>query len=191
MKIGIYTGSFDPVHSGHVNLAQAIARSGIVDSVWLTVSRRNPFKPDSTIASEQDRLTMARLATEAVEGVEVSDCEMNLPAPSFTIDTLNALSLRYPFHSFRPIIGADNWKGFFGWKSAEEILERFGLIIYPRPGYDIDKTSLAQGVTVLEDMPVTEAASTDIRRELAAGKPAPQLLDPKVADYIVRHKLYF
>ncbi len=190
MKIGIYCGSFDPVHNGHVNLAQAIASCGIVDNVWLTISRRNPFKPSSTIASEHHRLAMARLAVKETAGVEVSDCEFSLPAPSYTIDTLNTLTARFPQHSFQLIIGADNWQGFFGWKSAQEILHRFGLIIYPRPGYKIDDSELSEEITVLENMPLSPAASTDIRRSLAEGNLLSELLDPKVAEYIVKHKLY-
>lgn len=199
MRIALYGGSFDPIHTGHTMIARYVADSGIADAVWLMVSPQNPWKQESDMASEADRLAMARLATASIGNVEVSDFEMHLPRPSYTIDTLHALREAYPQHSFRLIIGADNWRDFSGWRNAEEILSDYGVIVYPRPGVSMTSSpgaslpSPEEGRTVIlpSTAPLSDVSSTLIRERLKAGlTPPPGALHPDVAAYIAAHRLY-
>lgn len=190
MTIGIYSGSFDPIHTGHISLASWIATTAAVDQVWLLVSRRNPLKANPTTASDADRLAMARLASAPAKGVEVSDFEMSLPTPSFTYYTLCRLREAYPQHAFRLIIGSDNWHDFPKWRDYNRIISDFGILIYPRPDYPITKP-LPPGVELIGDAPQSPASSTKIRRMLENGMiPGSALLSPAVADYIRSRRLY-
>lgn len=190
MTIGIFGGSYNPIHVGHAILANHIAQSGMVDEVWLMVSPQNPLKGASNPAMDAHRLTMAKLvATESV-GVRVSDFEFSLPRPSYTIDTLRALSMAYPEHQFKIIIGADNWHLFDRWKAGNEIVRDFGVIIYPRRGFDIDQTHIPQGVEYIADAPIVEVSSTIIRSNLEQGRGIAFLTPTTVAEYIKREGLY-
>ncbi|MDE5793141.1 MAG: nicotinate (nicotinamide) nucleotide adenylyltransferase, partial [Muribaculaceae bacterium] len=133
MNIGIFGGSFDPIHEGHVNLAKYILDHTDLDEVWLMVSPRNPLKDHGPIATDRQRLEMARLAVKDIPGLQVSDFEFHLPIPSYTYKTLTELKKSYPEHDFRLIIGGDNWADFNRWRNPEEIISDFGVIIYPRP----------------------------------------------------------
>lgn len=187
-KIGIFGGSFNPVHSGHMMLASWIAQCGVVDSVWLMLSPRNPLKPDCEMASDSDRLRMLELAADKSETVSISTLELELPRPSYTINTLKELDRRYPQYRFVPIVGSDNLAIFNKWRCADEILERYGLIVYPRPGYDIpDK--LPDRVEVV-DAPRIEISSTKIRRFISDGWNMNFFLPPGVYRYIKEQNLY-
>ena len=139
MRIGIYGGSFNPIHKGHTELAASIVQQGLVDELWLLVSPLNPLKQGETsdIAEYEHRLSMARLATEDIEGVKVSDFEKNLPLPSYTITTLGELHKAYPEHEFLLVIGADNWERFPRWYHAQEIIDTYSILIYRRPGCEL------------------------------------------------------
>lgn len=189
MTIGIYSGSFDPIHTGHAMLANYVAQSGVVDRVWLMVSRHNPLKEKNTLASEDDRLAMARLVADRCKNVEVSDFEIHLPSPSYTIDTLDALNAAYPCHKFKIIIGSDNWLAFNLWKDYLRILSDYGVIIYPRPGADIPET-LPPGAEYLENAPVAEISSTAIRKGLSLGRNECFMVPESVDTYIKAHSLY-
>ena len=130
-RTGIYGGSFNPIHVGHVCLAKALAESGLVDEMWLLVSPQNPFKADANLLDDQKRLHLARLATRDVQGVEVCDREFTLPRPSYMYHTLQALSQEHPDRDFVLVIGADNWERFPQWYRSRDILSAFSLIIYP------------------------------------------------------------
>lgn len=132
-RTGIYGGSFNPIHNGHVSLARHLIGQGLVDEVWLVVSPQNPFKADASLLDEQCRLSLARLAVEHEPGIEVSDVEFALPRPSFMSSTLRTLSARYPQREFSLIIGADNWVRFPQWHEARWIMEHYPLIVFPRP----------------------------------------------------------
>jgi len=190
-RIGIYGGSFNPVHKGHTQLAQAIVAQGWVDELWLLVSPLNPLKQDvvSGIAEYEHRLKMAELATEGIKGVKVSDFERHLPLPSYTIHTLEALSEAYPEHEFVLVIGADNWERFPKWYHAAEIMAKYQVLIYRRPGCGLDETSLPPSVRVV-DTPLFDISSTEIRESVAQGKPLSRWVDRKVMAYIKRHRLY-
>ena len=191
MRIGIYGGSFNPIHKGHTALARAIVQQGCVDELWMLVSPLNPLKQDETtdIAEYAHRLRMAELATEGIDGVRVSDFESHLPIPSYMVTTLGELDKAYPEHEFVLVIGADNWERFPRWYHADEILANYPILIYRRPGCTIDETSLPPTVQVVTT-PLYDISSTDIRTSARRGRLLRRWLDPKVANYIKRHKLY-
>ncbi len=189
--IGIFGGSFDPIHKGHTSLARHVIESGACDEVWLMVSPLNPLKTDRPPVEFTDRLEMARLATRNLEGVTASDFESTLPLPSYTYRTLEALAEAHPELRFRLIIGADNWASFSRWRNPEEIIDRFAPIVYPRPGVDIDLSTLPPQVTYLATAPLTDISSTELRRQLAdPSVPCPPLIDPSVRTYALNHNLY-
>ena len=211
-NVVIYGGSFDPIHTGHIMIASRVAALPDVDEVWLMVSPENPFKTGRRMAPEGDRLAMARLATSSVEGVEACDFEFTLPRPSYTYNTLCRLSEACPDCDFRLLIGGDNWRDFAAWRNPVEILTRFGVIIYPRPGVSLpglDMEAATPGgaavsgeethlfpiplgarIFVVPDAPQSEASSTEIRRRIAAGLPTDGLLPSGVRDYIDSRRLY-
>ena len=146
-ETGIYGGSFNPIHKGHVQLAETICQEGWVDEVWFLVSPQNPFKQDATdLMDEQVRLSLAQIAVRNHPRLKACDFEFSLPRPSYTAHTLAALRKAYPERRFTLIIGADNWQTFPLWKSPEEILLHHRILIYPRSGYPIDEAALPAGV---------------------------------------------
>ena len=191
MRIGIYGGSFNPIHKGHTELAASIVQQGLVDELWLLVSPLNPLKQGETsdIAEYEHRLSMARLATEDIEGVKVSDFEKNLPLPSYTITTLGELRKAYPEHEFVLVIGADNWDRFPRWYQAQEIIDTYSILIYRRPGCEMDETLLPLSVQVV-DTPLYDISSTEIRESVKKGRMPLKWVDRKVATYIRVHHLY-
>lgn len=190
MKIGIFGGSFDPIHIGHAVLAANIAGGGLVDEVWLTVSPQNPLKDQQPVASDADRMTMARLAADKCEGVRVSDIEHHLSPPFYTYRTLCELKKKHPEHDFILIIGSDNWKIFNKWRDYDKIISDFGVIIYQRPGYEADETELPENVVLLKDTPLVLLSSTTIRNYLANNRRVDFLLPSGVEEYIRHRGLY-
>ena len=161
---GIYGGSFNPIHEGHLSLAKALAESGLVDEMWLLVSPQNPFKVNAELLDDEERLHLARLAVKDVPGVEVCDREFSLPRPSYMYNTLKALSKEHPEREFVLVIGADNWERFPDWYRSKSILAKYRIIIYPRPGYALEK--VPRKVTVAYT-PRLDISSTDIRQRIA------------------------
>lgn len=190
MKIGIYGGSFNPVHKGHTQLMTALVESKRVDEIWMMVSPLNPLKKsESDIAPYTHRLEMARLATEHLPGIKVSDFESRLPVPSYTIDTLEALQAAYPNMDFTLVVGADNWEGFHKWHKWQKLVEQYEILVYRRPEYPVEEQSLPSSVHVV-DTPLYDISATHIRTALRLGKPTDEWLDRKVAAYIERQGLY-
>lgn len=197
MKIGIFGGSFDPIHIGHIHLAEYALEHSDLDQLWLMVSPRNPLKPQGPIASDSQRLEMARLAVSNVPGIEVSDFEFNLPIPSYTYLTLSQLQKAYPEHQFSLLIGGDNWANFRQWRFPDEIIRNFGLIVYPRPGETIPDPT--EGVTILQGAPQMPVSSTAIRSLLQETSSSSsgnnsllgKLLPIPVLDYIRNNQLYY
>ncbi len=183
MRIGIYGGTFNPIHIGHTSLAQSLIEQRLVDEVWLMVSPQNPMKQPSA-DDYNHRVNMAIIATKGMPHVQVSDFESNLPLPSYTITTLNQLSLNYPQHQFTLIIGADNWQRFNHWYHADEIQRRYPILIYKRPGYDIDPQSLPPTINIV-DTPLYDVSSTEIRNHKKL-----KMISPDVLKYIRTHHLY-
>lgn len=191
MRIGIYGGSFNPIHKGHTQLAASIVEQGLVDELWLLVSPLNPLKSGevSDIAEYEHRLKMAELATEGIQGVKVSDFERHLPLPSYTVKTLAALREAYPKHEFVLVIGADNWERFPCWYRADEIIEKYQILVYRRPGCEMDETVLPPSVQVVET-PLYDVSSTEIRASVKKGRMMRRWLDSRVARYIKEKGLY-
>ena len=141
MKIGIYSGSFNPIHKGHTALADYLLRNADLDEIWLVVSPHNPLKDEKTLISDRDRLQMAQLAVEDFPQLKVSDVEFSLPKPSYTFQTLDFLSKKYPENKFSLIIGADNLVVFDKWKNYRYLLDNYRIIVYPRKNFDVDSTT--------------------------------------------------
>lgn len=190
MRIGIFGGSFNPIHTGHTRLGQWLVRKNYVDELWFMVSPLNPLKQDSTeLLPDELRLQLARLAVEGKAGLRVSDFEMHLPRPSYMVHTLAQLRQAYPQHEFLLIIGADNWLRFNQWRNSEEIMLHHRLLVYPRPGYALDTASMPQGVSLVAT-PLFDISSTQIRQAIANGHYHGLGLSPKVWKSIKQNRYY-
>lgn len=196
MRIAVYGGTFDPIHNGHLEIARAAVAQGYADRTWLMVSPLNPLKSGQKITPDAERLEMARLAVEKEKDIEASDYEFHLPLPSYSIATLRALRQAYPECEFRMLIGGDNLENIKKWKEPEAIIREFGLIVYPRPGSEIDldalrlDVDLRERIWIMKDVPLMEVSSTQIRRLAHEGKPIKGLVPADVAEYIRRKGIY-
>lgn len=170
MKIGIYGGSFNPIHFGHIGLAKWIVEHTDLDSVWLMVSPNNPLKDSNILANEQERISNARIAIaqegEAATRIIVSDFEFQLPRPTYTTTTLRALCHTYPEHEFTLIIGEDNLSIFRKWKEHQYILDNFRIFVYPRHGCAPYTIPSGKDIRILNDAPYFDISSTDIRQKM-------------------------
>lgn len=189
MKIGIYSGSFDPIHTGHAMVANYVSQWGGVDEVWLLVSRLNPLKVGHEPISDEHRMAMVSLVAEECDKVVASDFEFKLPLPSYTYVTLTKLREEYPEHDFTLIVGSDNWVNFGRWRDAHKIIKEFGLLIYPRPGYEVPETP-PEGVKVIGNGPTSFISSTFIRDALRERANVNFFVPLNVARYIRQHDLY-
>lgn len=184
IKTGIFGGSFNPIHIGHLALANYLCEYTDLDEVWFIVSPQNPFKAQaSDLWDDELRLELARLAVEDYPKFQVCDIEFQLPRPSYMVSTLEALQTAHPEREFTLIIGADNWVSFPRWKASDVILSRHSLMVYPRPGYEIDESTLPEGVRLV-DTPLLEISSTFIRESLQQGKDVRYFVHPKVWEKI-------
>ena len=186
--IGIFGGSFNPAHNGHIMLAQYLAQHSLLDEVWLTLSPQNPLKISNSLLDDNHRLAMLNLAIESYPLLKVCDIELEMPRPSYTINTLDELSRRYPDYRFNVVIGGDNWNIIDRWKDYQRIINEYGVVIYPRPGYELSSTNNSNVVVV--EAPLADISSTEIREAFANGKEARHLIPQKVAEYIIKHDLY-
>lgn len=184
-KVGIYGGSFNPIHRGHIALARQMLRKAHLDEVWFLVSPLNPFKQASTdLLDDQTRLQLTRQALADEPRLVASDYEFHLPRPSYSWDTLQALSRDYPEHEFVLVIGADNWLAFDRWYHAEDILDSYPIVIYPREGCPIDAATLPPTVQLVKTR-LYNVSSTDIRCRIREGRPVRRLLPPTIHDAAV------
>ena len=167
MKIGLFFGSFNPIHHGHLMVASFIANHTDLQQVWLVVSPQNPHKTQSSLLNEYDRLHLAQLAIEDDAQIKVSDIEFKLPKPSYTIDTLTYLEEKYPQHQFYVIMGSDSFQNLPKWKNFEALVKNYQFIVYRRPGFEIHEKHGAD-VTYLE-APMLELSATLIRNNCKDG----------------------
>ena len=176
-RVGIFGGSFNPVHFGHIRLARQLRQLAGLDEVWLMVSPQNPFKTNQTLLDEREK------------GLVASDFEFRLPKPSYTWNTLQALAQSFPEHEFTLLIGADNWISFPKWYHADDILSRYSIVVYPRTDSDIDVNSLPPNVTLVNTR-LIPISSTQVRRRITEGKSIERLVPKAVARLIHEEHLY-
>lgn len=167
---GLYFGSFNPIHMGHLIIAQAVLGQPEVEEVWFVVSPQNPFKQRADLMPDQERLHLVQLAVADNPRLKACDVELSLPQPSYTITTLERLHRDYPSREFALIMGSDNIDGFPRWRQAEQILEHHRIYVYPRPGHLSSPLLHHPQVTLLEGLPLMEISSTHIRHERSAGR---------------------
>lgn len=179
MRTAIFGGSFNPIHRGHIALADFVVQGGWTDEVWLLVSPQNPLKAAAGLLPEQLRLALAQQATENYDRIKVSDFEFHLPRPSFTYKTLAALRESHPDRSFQILIGADNWSCFNRWAHHEELLRDYELLVYPRQGYDIHTASLPPNVRFVP-APLFPFSSTQLREMLLRGEDLSGILPQEI-----------
>lgn len=187
--IGLYFGSFNPVHVGHMAIANYMVEYTDINQLWFVVSPHNPQKEKSNLLNDYHRLELVRQAIGDDIRFRASNIEFNLPKPSFTIDTLTHLSEQYPQHRFSLIMGSDNLETFHKWKNYESILENYGIIVYPRPGFDPEKVKLYTNVSIAE-APLIEISSTFLRESIQAGKDIRHFLPLKTWEYLDEMNFY-
>lgn len=189
MRIGVFGGSFDPVHVGHAVMATYMSQTGLIDRLWLMVSPLNPLKEGRKITDSSHRVAMTRLVANEIDNVECSDFELGLPLPSYTYRTLCALRERYPEDEFVAVIGSDNWELFDKWKDHDKIISEFGVIVYPRPGYP-RPAALPANVEWVDNPPEVMISSTFVRGEIEKGKNIRHYVTDGVLKYIKENNLY-
>jgi nicotinate-nucleotide adenylyltransferase len=191
MKIGLYFGTFNPIHIGHLIIANHFAEFTDLDEVWLVVTPHNPFKKKNSLLNDYHRLQMVHLATEDYPKLKPSDIEFKLQQPNYTIDTLAYLEEKYPMHQFALIMGEDNLNTFHKWKNYEVILERYGIYVYPRVSENKKENQLQNHPQInFVDAPVIEISSTFIRESIKNKKNTRALLPEKVWNFIDKNGFY-
>jgi nicotinate-nucleotide adenylyltransferase len=189
MKIGLFFGSFNPIHIGHLIIANTMANCTDLEQVWFIVSPQNPFKKNKSLLHEFDRLTMVEKAISDNYRLKANDIEFSMPKPSYTIDTLTKLTERYPMHEFKLIMGEDNLVQFENWKNYDKILEYYELYIYPRPNTAEHRFKNHLKVKFVE-APLLDISATFIRNSIKAGKPIRYMV-PDVVDEYIRWKKFY
>ncbi|NCC98796.1 MAG: nicotinate-nucleotide adenylyltransferase [Bacteroidia bacterium] len=189
-KVGLYFGSFNPIHNGHLSLARFILENTNLQKLWFVVSPQNPFKPQSILADDMMRFEMVRIAIEDEIDMDVSDVEFSLPKPSYTIDTLNYLSQENQHIEFSLLIGADNVENFCKWKDYQKILSEYDVLVYPRNGYDLSETNNKYPEMRCLEAPLFDLSSSYVRNLLREGKNVSDLLKPEVLKYIKSNNIY-
>lgn len=188
-KIGLFFGSFNPIHLGHLIIANVMAENTDLNKVWLVVSPQNPLKPSKGLLHEFDRYDMVKAAIADNYKLEASDIEFNLPKPSYTIHTLAHLTEKHPTKEFKLILGEDNLENFTKWKNYQQILDQFGLYVYPRPGVTNTELSLHANVKMVE-APLLDISATYIRNCIKNNQSIRYLV-PEVVENMIRTKNFY
>ena len=188
MKIGLYFGSFNPIHVGHLIIANHILNETDLDKIWFVVSPLNPFKESDNLLNEYDRLHLVQKAIESDNRLKASDIEFSLPRPSYTVHTLAYLKEKYPIYNFSIIMGSDSFQNLGKWKNADVIIRENPIIVYKRPGFEAHNNLNAQ-LTIM-NAPLLEISATHIRELIRAGKSIKFLVTPSVEEEILASGLY-
>lgn len=189
-QIGIFSGSFNPIHMGHLMLANFITEFTHISEIWFVVTPHNPLKLINELAEDKFRLQMCYLALDGMKKMRVSEIEFSMPKPSYTIDTLEKLKKDYPDLDFSLIIGADNWNKFHLWKDYKRIREEYKIIIYPRLGEELNIDGQFKNNIQSCNAPILEISSTFVRSSVRDGKDINVFLPNGVFEYIAINKLY-
>ncbi len=189
-RIGLFFGSFNPIHTGHLIIAEYMATRTDLEQVWFVVSPHNPLKLRSTLANDFDRLHMVQLAIDDNPRLKASNIEFSLPKPSYTIDTMVYLHEKYPQHQFSLIMGSDNLGSISKWKNYELLLERYKIHVYKREGVPIDQTSVTNADIVIYDVPMLDISSTYIRKSIAEGLSIRYIVPENVYLFLDGSRLY-
>jgi len=190
MKVGLYFGSFNPIHHGHLLIASYVLNHTELKQVWFVVSPQNPLKPAASLLNEYHRLYLVQLAVEGENNLKASDIEFKLPRPSYTIDTLTYLQEKYPNHEFSVIMGSDSFQNLPRWKNSEWLLQHYPIYIYTRPGYEnLPDYPGAKAIHRL-NAPFLPISSTDIRKNIKEGKSIRYLVPESVREEIEQNRYY-
>jgi nicotinate-nucleotide adenylyltransferase len=188
MHIGLYFGSFNPIHIGHLIIANHVVENTDIDKLWFVVSPHNPLKDSHSLLNEYDRLHLVELAIKDNPKLRASNIEMHLPKPSYTIDTLTYLSEKFPLEQFSIVMGGDSFQNIHRWKNFETLIAKYPIIVYNRPGFEIADTHNAK-LQVL-DAPVLDISATYIRKQIKAGKAIRYIVPDNVVQYINENGYY-
>ena len=188
MKIGLYFGSFNPIHTGHLIIANHLLNETDIEKIWLVVSPQNPFKKETGLLNEYHRLHLVRLATEDDSRIKASDIEFGLPKPSYTVNTLAYLAEKYPGYEFCIIMGSDSFQNLEKWKNAEVIVKNYPIYVYMRPGFPINNQMRAQ--LHVAEAPLLEISATQLRNTIMEGKSIRYMVPDKVLEEIKRGNYY-
>lgn len=191
-KIGLFFGSFNPIHIGHLILGNYILENSDMEELWFVVSPQNPFKDKKSLLNDHNRLDMVQLAVKNYPKMRASNVEFSLPKPSYTIDTLTYLKEKYPNVSFALIMGEDNLESLPKWKNFEKLISDYHIIVYPRTfeGEKKDSEYLQHGNISMINAPVIELSATEIRNMIKEGKNVRPMLPPEVFEYIDGSSFY-
>lgn len=189
MITGLYFGSFNPIHIGHLAIANFMVEYSELEQLWFVVSPQNPLKEKKSLLKDYHRLEMVRLAVEDDERFRVSDIEFKLPTPSFTIDTLTYLEEKHPGRKFQLVMGADGLSTFHKWKHADLIVKKYHRLIYPRPGTDLDTVAHLPNATLV-NAPMMEISSSLIRKAIKEGKDVRHLVPARAYKYLREMHFY-
>lgn len=188
MKIGLYFGSFNPVHVAHLIIANHILNETDIEKIWFIISPQNPFKAENSLLNEYHRLHLVNLATENDNRMKASDIEFSLPKPSYTVNTLAYLAEKHPEHEFCVILGSDSFQNFDKWKNYEVIVKNYSIYVYLRPGFEITNTIRAN--LHLVNAPLLQLSATHIRKCIAEGKSIRYMVPDVVLEEIERGGYY-
>jgi nicotinate-nucleotide adenylyltransferase len=189
MNIGLYFGSFNPIHNGHLVIASYIKQYTNLNQVWMVVTPQNPLKKNNTLLNEYQRLELVRLSIEGEKNIKVTDIEFKLPKPSYTINTLTYLKEKYPQHKFSLIMGSDSLRNIDKWKNGSFILDNYTIYVYERPGFEIQPENVGKNIIICK-APMLEISASMLRQMIEEGKSIRYLVPEKVQEEIEKYGYY-